>query len=90
VHRDIKPDTLLLDTNLRPYLTDLAFARALGSIEHLSLVGTPYYMAPEIFTGQSYPNKVDVWSVGMVIYSFCTGPLPYEEFANGNEAEFRI
>jgi serine/threonine protein kinase len=47
-------------------------------------------MAREIFAGQGYTNKVDVWSFAMVKYLFCTGLRPYEEFANGNEAEFGI
>ena len=43
------------------------------------MVGSPVYMAPEILKGLDYTNKVDIWSLGCVLYEMIFGQCPYEE-----------
>jgi len=81
VHRDIKPGNLLLysdsaESSLK--ITDFTFARFLdpGDLA-TTLVGTPLYMAPEIFQDQKYTEKGDLWSVGVLLYQMLTGTVPY-------------
>ena len=46
-----------------------------------TIIGTPHYMAPEIIMGKGYTYSVDLWSVGICMYEFCGGNLPYAEDA---------
>jgi serine/threonine protein kinase len=76
IHRDIKPQNILIDANLEPYLADFGFAREVCGHLELTRVGTPNYMAPEVLSGQ-YTNAVDVWSFGMLVFHARTGLVPY-------------
>ncbi|KAK4798383.1 hypothetical protein SAY86_030709 [Trapa natans] len=81
IHRDLKPQNLLLVTrDERPVLkiADFGFARSLqprGLAE--TLCGSPLYMAPEIMQLQKYDAKADLWSVGAILYQLVTGKTPY-------------
>ena len=49
-----------------------------------TIAGTPYYMAPEVMNGENYNSKVDIWSLGVILYVFMSGYLPFQ---GENQAE---
>lgn len=78
LHRDIKSDNILVDFNGRVKLADFGFAVGLTTEEdkRKSVVGTPYWMAPELIRGLEYDLKVDVWSMGITAIEMCEGEPP--------------
>jgi len=74
LHRDLKTSNMLLD---RDYCTvkigDFGIARVLESTSAVAvtMLGTPYYMSPEVCKGEPYREKSDVWSLGCVLYEMC-------------------
>ena len=79
VHRDIKPGNILLFSNGLAKLSDFGIGHSLDSAD--SIVGTPAYQAPEIFSDDDSdkldPIKEDIWSLGVTIYQVITGELPF-------------
>ncbi|KAJ4825706.1 hypothetical protein Tsubulata_001202 [Turnera subulata] len=81
VHRDVKPDNVLLDGRNAVRLADFGSAEVLvpaaGETALSGVVGTPYYVAPEVLMGREYGEKVDVWSAGVVLYIMLAGFPPF-------------
>ncbi|GAV85853.1 Pkinase domain-containing protein [Cephalotus follicularis] len=78
VHRDIKPENVLFDSRGRVKLADFGSACWLGEEGVVtSVVGTPYYVAPEVLMGREYDEKVDLWSAGVVLYTMLAGMPPF-------------
>ncbi|KAF4352409.1 hypothetical protein G4B88_018841 [Cannabis sativa] len=77
-HRDIKPENILFDQRNRLKLADFGSAETFMDGELMSgIVGTPYYVAPEVLAGRDYNEKVDVWSAGVVLYILLAGFPPF-------------
>ncbi|EFO64209.1 Kinase, NEK [Giardia lamblia P15] len=77
IHRDLKPDNILLTGDSMIKICDFGISRPLGVVSKaMTLAGTYHYMAPEIIKGQKYTEKVDVWSIGCVVYELCTLKVP--------------
>lgn len=74
LHRDLKTSNIFLQENGDLKIGDFGIARVLEGTMHNaeSVVGTPYYMSPEICQNQPYSYKSDVWSLGCVLYELCT------------------
>lgn len=79
LHRDVKSTNVFLDRNLKVRLGDFGVAKVLGASKKMAktVVGTPFYLSPELCQGRPYNDKSDIWALGIVMYELCMRTHPF-------------
>ena len=82
MHRDIKPDNILLNKKGQVKVTDFGISKQYGGDETAkakTFVGTLTYMSPERMEGETYSYAGDIWSVGIMLIETITGKFPFKQ-----------
>jgi calcium-dependent protein kinase len=75
-HRDIKPENIMITDDGDLKLIDFGLSKQVKDKKMKTIVGTPYYIAPEVLQGK-YGVKCDIWSLGVIMYILLSGYLPF-------------
>ena len=78
VYRDLKPENIVIDQDGYPKLIDFGISKIVNG-RTFTLVGTPHYMPPEVISGKGYGITADYWSLGIILYEFLCGVVPFGE-----------
>lgn len=88
MHRDLKPDNVVYAPpaegkqvdfdNLCLKVIDFGFSKITNNEQMKDIVGTPYYMAPEIIRDKSYSYEVDIWALGVLTYYIIEKDFPFD------------
>ncbi|HEY8695964.1 MAG TPA: protein kinase, partial [Chloroflexota bacterium] len=80
VHRDVKPQNVLIDKSGRAKVTDFGIAKSSDVTRTMTgtLLGTPSFMAPEVAAGEPVTPAADIYALGVVLYQMLTGHVPFE------------
>lgn len=79
IHRDIKPANILLDSNSTILLADFGISKIIkNKVSSFTLIGTPYYISPEMYKDINYDKKIDIWSLGCILYELVTLNVPFQ------------
>lgn len=84
IYRDLKPENVMVENDGYLKLIDMGTAKQLTQdkgFRTFTIIGTPHYMAPEVMKGKGYSFAVDIWSIGILLYEFMCGQLPFAENA---------
>ena len=82
VHRDLKPQNILVDKNDQVYISDFGLAKsfaegAVGMTQTGAFLGTPRYMSPEQVEGKATDGRADLYAYGLILYEMATGDVPF-------------
>ncbi len=81
VHRDLKPQNIMLGPNDHVYVSDFGLAKSLGAVNSMTqsgeMLGTPRYMAPEQVEAKSVDARTDIYALGLIFYEMVTGDVPF-------------
>ena len=78
IHRDIKPENLLVDSKGEVKIADFGWSVHAPSSKRHTLCGTLDYLPPEMVEGHAHDKSVDIWSLGVIIYTLIIGKPPFE------------
>jgi len=81
VHRDLKPQNIMIDRDGNARIMDFGIARSLkteGMTKTGMMIGTPHYISPEQVTGKDIDQRSDIYSLGIIIFEMVTGKVPFE------------
>ena len=80
IHRDLKLGNLFLNENLQVKLGDMGLSTKLENADERkkTICGTPNYIAPEVISGRTHSFEVDVWSLGVILFTMLIGKPPFE------------
>ena len=82
IYRDLKPENAMVQNDGYLKIIDMGTCKNLknsASQKTFTIIGTPNYMGPEILSGKGYDYSVDLWSLGVVLFEFLSGYLPFGE-----------
>jgi cGMP-dependent protein kinase len=82
IYRDLKPENMMVEESGYLRLIDLGTAKRLEKgkgFRTFTMIGTPHYMGPEVLQGKGYTFSTDLWSIGVMLFEFVCGALPYAE-----------
>lgn len=80
VHRDVKPDNIIIDTDGRPYLMDFGIVKRDDNVQETAegkILGTPGYLSPEQLRGHPLDGRSDLYAAGVTLYQMLTGDIPF-------------
>lgn len=79
LHRDIKTANIFFDENFKVRIGDFGIAKLLGEKTKFaeSVIGTPYYLSPELLNKKPYNEKNDIWALGCLLYEMCKKKQPF-------------
>lgn len=79
IHRDLKPANILLNDQSSILLADFGISKIIeNKMNSYTLIGTPYYISPEMYNDINYDKKIDIWSIGCILYELTTLTVPFQ------------
>tara|TARA_Y100000996_G_scaffold413851_1_gene403080 strand:- start:4681 stop:5706 length:1026 start_codon:yes stop_codon:yes gene_type:complete len=89
-HRDLKPHNILITIDKKIRICDFGLAKKIDNIDlNTTICGSPMYMAPEIFESNTYDDKSDIWSLGLILFEMLGGYHPFKS-SNIEDLKFKI